>query len=82
MKKTVFIIWKTDKNQRKASREFVAVCSSFRVAVSNVLAELQNAGFITIRDLGKLRIFLNEQKQTQGFDVNYIIEEIELNKIY
>ena len=81
MKKSVFVVWETDRNLIKASRKLIAVCTSSRTAVSLVLSELLKAKVITTRELGKYREQISKENQTQSFETNYLIEEIQQNKI-
>ena len=81
MKKSVFVVWETDRNLMKASRKLIAVCTSSRTAVSLVLSELLKDKVITTRELGKYREQISKNNQTQEFETNYLIEEIQQNKI-
>ena len=81
MKKSVFVVWETDRNLMKASRNLIAVCTSSRKAVSLVLSELLKDKVITTRELGKYREQISKNNQTQEFETNYLIEEIQQNKI-
>ena len=81
MKKSVFVVWEMDRNLMKASRNLIAVCTSSRTAVSLVLSELLKAKVITTRELGKYREQISKENQTQSFETNYLIEEIQQNKI-
>ena len=81
MKKSVFVVWETYRNLMKASRNLIAVCTSSRTAVSLVLSELLKAKVITTRELGKYREQISKENQTQSFETNYLIEEIQQNKI-
>ena len=81
MKKSVFVVWETDRNLMKASRKLIAVCTSSRTAVSLVLSELLKDKVITTRELGKHREQISKENQTQSFETNYLIEEIQQNKI-
>ena len=81
MKKSVFVVWEADRNLMKASRNLIAVCTSSRTAVSLVLSELLKAKVITTRELGKYREQISKNSQTQEFETNYLIEEIQQNKI-
>ena len=81
MKKSVFVVWETDRNLMKASRNLIAVCTSSRTAVSLVLSELLKAKVITTRELGKYMEQISKENQTQGFEVNYLIENVEPNKL-
>ena len=81
MKKSVFVVWETDRNLMKASRKLIAVCTSSRTAVSLVLSELLKAKVITTMELGKYREQISKENQTQSFETNYLIEEIQQNKI-
>ena len=81
MKKSVFVVWETDRNLMKASHKLIAVCTSSRTAVSLVLSELLKAKVITTRELGKYREQISKENQTQEFETNYLIEEIQQNKI-
>ena len=79
--RNLFLIWETDRNLMKASRNLIAVCTSSRTAVSLVLSELLKAKVITTRELGKYREQISKNNQTQEFETNYLIEEIQQNKI-
>ena len=79
--RNLFLIWETDRNLMKASRNLIAVCTSSRTAVSLVLSELLKAKVITTRELGKHREQISKENQTQSFETNYLIEEIQQNKI-
>ena len=81
MKKSVFVVWEMDRNLMKANRNLIAVCTSSRTAVSLVLSELLKAKVITTRELGKYREQISKENQTQSFETNYLIEEIQQNKI-
>jgi hypothetical protein len=81
MKKSVFVVWETDRNLMKANRNLIAVCTSSRTAVSLVLSELLKAKVITTIELGKYREQISKNSQTQEFETNYLIEEIQKNKI-
>ena len=81
MKKSVFVVWETDRNLMKASRNLIVVCTSSRTAVSLVLSELLKDKVITTRELGKYREQISKENQTQSFETNYLIEEIQQNKI-
>lgn len=81
MKKSVFVVWETDRNLMKASRNLIAACTSSRTAVSLVLSELLKEKVITTRELGKYREQISKENQTQSFETNYLIEEIQQNKI-
>ena len=81
MKKSVFVVWEMDRNLMKASRNLIAVCTSSRTAVSLVLSELLKDKVITTRELGKYREQISKNNQTQEFETNYLIEEIQQNKI-
>ena len=65
----------------KASRNLIAVCTSSRTAVSLVLSELLKDKVITTRELGKYREQISKENKTQEFETNYLIEEIQQNKI-
>lgn len=81
MKRTVFLVYETDRNIMKSNRNLIAVCTSSRTAVSLVLSELLKDKVITTRELGKYREQISKENQTQSFETNYLIEEIEQNKI-
>ena len=81
MKKSIFIVWETDRNLKKANRNLIAVCTSSRTAVSLVLSELLKAKVITTRELGKYREQISKENQTQSFETNYLIEEIQQNQL-
>ena len=46
-----------------------------------VLSELLKDKVITTRELGKYREQISKENQTQSFETNYLIEEIQQNKI-
>ena len=79
--KTVFLGYETDRNLMKSSRVLVAACTSLKSAVTVVINELHKKGLITTAEFGNVRNILKEQKQTQNYDENFFIDEIELNKI-
>ena len=79
--KTVFLVYETDRNLMKSSRVLVAACTSLKSAVTVVINELHKNGLITTAEFGNVRNVLKEQKQTQNYDDNFFIDEIELNKI-
>lgn len=79
--KTVFLVYETDRNLMKSSRVLVAACTSLKSAVTVVINELHKNGLITTAEFGNVRNILKEQKQTQNYDENFFIDEIELNKI-
>lgn len=81
MKKSMFIVWETDRNLMKANRNLIAVCTSSRTAVTLVLSELIKSKVITTLELGKYRERISKENQTQSFETNYLIEEIQQNKI-
>ena len=81
MKKSVFVVWETDRNLMKINRNLIAVCTSSRTAVSLVLSELLKDKVITTMELGKYREQISKENQTQSFETNYLIEEIQQNKI-
>ena len=81
MKRNFFAVFETDRNLMKASRKLIAVCTSSRTAVSLVLSELLKDKVITTRELGKYREQISKNNQTQEFETNYLIEEIQQNKI-
>ena len=81
MKRTVFLVYETDRNIMKSNRNLIAVCTSSRTAVSLVLSELLKDKVITTRELGKYREQISKENQTQSFETNYLIEEIQQNKI-
>ena len=81
MKKSVFVVWETDRNLMKASRNLIAVCTSSRTAVSLVLSELLKDKVITTRELGKYREQISKENHTQSFETSYLIEEIQQNKV-
>ena len=79
--KTVFLVYETDRNLMKSSRVLVAACTSLKSAVTVVINELHKKWLITTAEFGNVRNILKEQKQTQNYDENFFIDEIELNKI-
>ena len=79
--KTVFLVYETDRNLMKSSRVLVAACTSLKSAVTVVINELHKNGLITTAEFGNVRNILKEQRQTQNYDDNFFIDEIELNKI-
>lgn len=81
MKRNFFAVFETDRNLMKASRKLIAVCTSQRTAVSLVLSELLKVKVITTRELGKYREQISKENKTQSFETNYLIEEIQQNKI-
>ena len=81
MKRNFFAVFETDRNLMQASRKLIAVCTSQRTAVSLALNELIKAKKIKTTELAHYRTLLTEQNQTQGFEVNYLIENIEPNKL-
>ena len=81
MKRNFFAVFETDRNLMKASRKLIAVCTSQRTAVSFALNELIKAKEIETTELAHYRTLLTEQNQTQGFEVNYLIENVEPNKL-
>ena len=81
MKRNFFAVFETDRNLMKASRKLIAVCTSQRTAVSLDLNELIKSKEINTTELAHYRTLLTEQNQTQGFEVNYLIENVEPNKL-
>ena len=79
--KTVFLVYETDRNLMKSSRVLVAACTTLKSAVTVVINELHKKELITTAEFGNVRNILKEQKQTQNYDDNFFIDEIELNKI-
>ena len=81
MKRNFFAVFETDRNLMKASRKLIAVCTSQRTAASLALNELIKSKEIKTTELAHYRALLTEQNQTQGFEVNYLIENVEPNKL-
>lgn len=79
--RNVFAVYETDRNLMKSSRVLIAVCTSQRGAVSLVLGQLLKSKAIKMQDIGEQRKTLAEQSQTQGFETNYLIEELSTNKV-
>ena len=77
MKRTVFLVYETGRNIMKSNRNLIAVCTSSRTAVSLVLSELLKDKVITTRELGKYREQISKNNQTQEFETNYLIEEVQ-----
>ena len=76
-----FLVIETDAHHTKANRNIKAVCTSFRSAVTLVLNEMHELKLIPVSEFGKFRETLQSHKQTQGFDTNFEIQEVEQNKI-
>lgn len=76
----VVIVYETDAQHSKASRNVVAVCSSKRAAISLVVNDLLEKKIIEPKDIATYRNELNEKSQTQGLDNNFLLTETTVNK--
>ena len=76
----VVIVYETDAQHSKASRNVVAVCSSKRAAISLIVNDLLEKKIIEAKSIADYRNALNQKSQTQGLDTNFIISEITINK--
>ena len=77
----LFLVFETDANLSKKSKEPIGVCTSKRASVSLVVTELVTKKKIKSLDIAKFRTLLDEKNQTQGLDINYLIVEITPNQI-
>lgn len=77
--KKLFIIYTCDANHMKSSYNTIGYYTDFDLARGAVLKDsLQTSeGLLSQHDM----ILLNQIKQTQNRSENYIIEEVELNKL-
>ena len=76
-----FFVWQTDAHHNKQTAVLMAVCTSKRQAVTlavNCLLEDEN---ITTEQIGEAKERLNAESQTQGYEINYLIQDVEPNKI-
>jgi hypothetical protein len=76
-----FLVWETDSHHNKQTAVLMAVCTSKRQAVMlavNCLLEDEN---ITTEQIGESKERLKVESQTQGYEINYIIQNVETNKI-
>lgn len=76
-----FLVWETDAHHNKQTAQLRAVCTSKRQAVTLAVNCLLEDGTITAEQIGEAKERLNAESQTQGYDSNYQVQEIEPNKI-
>lgn len=86
-----YLIYSTDSQLSFNSYSLIAVCDSKAIAVSLIMPELikysqenfKSEGYDTSKQqLDDLVYSINNINQTQSMDTNYVIEEVEVNKMF
>lgn len=77
----VFLVWETDAHHNTKTAFLRAVCSSKRQAVTLSVNCMLEDNLIISEKIGEVRERLNADCQTQGYDRNFLIQEIETNTI-
>lgn len=77
----VYLVFEGDDHLSDGSLVLMGVFDGLNAAVSNIICEMSDAlMFDETRTAEKTTQMLFELRQTQGYDTNYHIEEVELNK--
>lgn len=77
-----FIIWESDAWLSKNNRVLMGIYDSLEKAIDSILTEMskQNAFEKSGPNREDTRRMLENLHQTQGFDTNYLIDTVSLNK--
>lgn len=75
------LVWETDAHHNKQTAKLRAVCTSKRQAVTLAVNCMLEDNLITSEQIGEVREQLSTISQTQGYDNNYLIQEVEQNKL-
>lgn len=75
----MYLVYHTDNQHSYASRDVIAVCASFKKAITLCNHHAIKTGYpILSQDVWNL----NNLKQTQGYHGEYDIEEVTINTLF